>query len=287
MIYDLNVLSLGAGTQSSFIYLAALHGMWDAPLEAAIFADTGWEPPAVYEYLDYLEGLGGDQIPIYRTQYGNLRQDMWDAVGAPARSIGGLSNPPLYIKQSVEESEAARIPPSSGGMLWRNCTRDYKINPIRKQVRTLLGYTTRQKVKKKVRQWIGISIDEATRMKDNGVGFIDNYYPLVEQNLSRTDCLAWIERRGYRLPAKSACVGCPYHSNDFWADMKRTRPDEWADAIQFDAHLRTGKLPGTTGDAYVHRAMLPLEEAVERTHNPDQGDLFNGFEQECEGMCGV
>ncbi|MDP6739682.1 MAG: hypothetical protein QF404_06665, partial [Planctomycetota bacterium] len=64
-------------------------------------------------------------------------------------------------------------------------------------------------------------------------------------------------------------------------------PDEFAQAVEFDKELRTGKLPGVTGDAYVHRKFLPLEEAVEATHNSNQLDFLDDFEGECEGMCGL
>jgi hypothetical protein len=69
--------------------------------------------------------------------------------------------------------------------------------------------------------------------------------------------------------------------------MKKNRPAEWADVTSFDAALRVDgkRLPGVTGEAYIHRRMLPLEEAVVAAgFDPNQIDLFD---QECEGMCGV
>jgi hypothetical protein len=69
----LRVLSLGAGVQSSTCLLMSLAG--ELPrLDAAVFADTGWEPKAVYAHLDRLEATataGG--IPVYRVSAGNLR----------------------------------------------------------------------------------------------------------------------------------------------------------------------------------------------------------------------
>lgn len=43
------------------------------PVEAAIFADTGWEPRHVYEWLDWLEKQL--PFPVYQVQHGNLRAD--------------------------------------------------------------------------------------------------------------------------------------------------------------------------------------------------------------------
>ncbi|WP_433894799.1 hypothetical protein [Streptomyces sp. CA-111067] len=50
----LRVLSLGAGVQSTRLLLLAAEGRLPK-LDAAIFADTGWEPRAVYEHLDRIE----------------------------------------------------------------------------------------------------------------------------------------------------------------------------------------------------------------------------------------
>jgi len=43
----LRVLSLGAGVQSTTLALMAAHGEIEPP-DCAIFADTQWEPRAVY-----------------------------------------------------------------------------------------------------------------------------------------------------------------------------------------------------------------------------------------------
>ena len=283
--YDMRILSLGAGVQSTALYLMALADEFEDPPTVAIFADTQWEPQVVYDHLDELERLGGEKIPIHRVTHGNLKEDVMDAVGPPGRKIGHIGQPPFFVRETDEDAMAAGRQPDRGGMLWRKCTTDYKLAPLRKEVRRLVGIKPRQrKIEVRVQQWIGISIDEASRMKDSGVPWSDNYYPLIEHRLSRADCLKWLKAHGYPEPRKSACTCCPYHSKSHWVDMKKHHPQEWDDSVAFDAHLRTGKLPGVTGDAYVHRRMVPLEEAILSDHDPDQIDMF---EQECEGMCGV
>jgi hypothetical protein len=67
--------------------------------------------------------------------------------------------------------------------------------------------------------------------------------------------------------------------------MKRDQPEDFAAAVLFDKELREGKLPGVTGDAYVHRSFVPLSEVnFDRAYKDDQRDLFGN---ECTGMCGV
>ena len=74
--YALIVLSLGAGVQSSTLLLMAEAGEIEPRPDAAIFADTGWEPAAVYQHLDWLETQ--TSIPIHRVSNGrNLYDDTW------------------------------------------------------------------------------------------------------------------------------------------------------------------------------------------------------------------
>jgi hypothetical protein len=275
---DLHVLSLGAGVQSTTLLLMYLAGEIEGHLDCAIFADVGWEPAAVYKQLEWLEGLAAAKgLPVYRVSRGNIRQDLVDAATGV---ISRVANPPYYVKNENEDN------PDKGGMLWRSCTAEYKIRPIDRKIRELLGVEKGRRVPKgkTVEQWMGISIDEWMRAKDNRKSYIKNRFPLIELGMSRKDCLYWLKTHGYHEPPKSACIGCPYHSNAMWRDMKMNHPEDFADAVDFDHLVRPG-LPGTTGKVYVHRSMVPLDE-VDLRNAEDLGQL-SLFNQECEGMCGV
>jgi hypothetical protein len=74
----LQVLSLGAGLQSSALLLLAARGDI-APFDLAVFADTGWEPAAVYRQLDRLTTIAADAgVPVVRVSAGNIRADALD-----------------------------------------------------------------------------------------------------------------------------------------------------------------------------------------------------------------
>ena len=281
MNYDLNTLSLGAGVQSTALLLMAQDGRFGEPPDCAIFSDTQWEPDTVYEQLDRIVAIS--DIPIHIVTAGNLREDVLKVMDRGDGPIGRVANPPFYVKQDTPDKRG----PDSGGMLWRGCTAEYKIAPIQRKTRELLGYKPRQRVKKRVRQWFGISIDEAHRQRDSRVGWIDNYYPLIDNGISRIDCTKYLKEKGFGEIRKSACIACPYHSNAMWANMRDKHPDEFQHAVEFDHELRQGKLPGVTGEAFVHRKFLPLEQAVEATHNSNQIDFLDDFGEECEGMCGL
>src|SRR5688500_16994503 len=71
------VLSLGAGVQSSTLYLMAVAGEFGTERpEVAVFADTQWEPRSVYTWLDRLEEIGGAIVPIKRVTAGSVRDSV-------------------------------------------------------------------------------------------------------------------------------------------------------------------------------------------------------------------
>jgi len=239
------------------------------PLDAAIFADTGWEPAAVYRHLDWLETQL--PFPIYRVSAGNIKE----GILARRNTTGGrYASIPWYIKNAD----------GSDGMGRRQCTSEYKLNPIMWKVRDLLGVSrTGYIAPNTVEQWIGISVDEASRMKDAKQAYYQNRWPLIERRLSRRDCLDWLKRHAYPTPPKSACIGCPFHSQTVWQQMARERPAEFDEACAIDESLRIGDARGMRGEEYMHPLRIPLREAVEY---PMQAQP-NLFEMECEGMCGV
>lgn len=281
----MRILSLGAGVQSSTLLLMAAKGEFEHMPDAAIFADTGWEPKAVYEWLDWLEEEVRGVIPIYRVSAGSLRQHALTKV-TPKRATAKRE---WYLKATIPMYTLG--PNGERGMLARHCTRTYKVEVVEAMTRRLLGVGFGQRMPEGLRaeMWMGISTDEVLRMKPSRRAWITARWPLIEHRMSRTDCLRWMERNGHPLPPKSACVGCPYASDDRWLAMKREAPEEFADAVAFERELnivrRTDDHP-----AFLHASRIPLdtvdfeklvEESAARGWQPD---LFNG---DCEGMCGV
>jgi hypothetical protein len=161
---------------------------------------------------------------------------------------------------------------------------EYKITPLTRKTRDLLGLAPRQRAGggQRCEMLIGISTDEALRMKPSQEAWKQHRWPLIEKGMSRNDCLRWMERKGYPLPPKSSCIGCPFHSDDEWRSI-RSDADAWADAVAIDAVIRAQ--PGIRGQQFMHRSCVPLAE-VDLSTAADHGqvDMFNN---ECEGMCGV
>jgi len=270
----LRVLSLGAGVQSTTLALLAAHGEIGPMPDCAIFADTRWEPRPVYEHLAWLMSPNVLPFPVHIVSAGDIRANLMAA--AEGRRWASI---PAFTRRVDRQGRV------SIGMIRRQCTGDYKIDPIRKKVRELVGLTRRRSPPNPVvEQWIGISMDETIRMKPSFERWRVNRWPLVELGMTRRDCLDWLRRHDYPTPPKSACIGCPYHSDAVWRAMRDEDPDAWADAVDIDRLIRSG-MRGVRGEVFLHRSAVPLSE-VDLSTDTDRGQL-DLFANECEGMCGL
>ena len=251
-----NIISLGAGVQSSTMALMAAKGEITPMPDGAVFADTMVEPDSIYKWLDWLEL----QLPfkVYRVSFGDLSKEMGKV--------------PLFMKKKNEVV-----------MGMRKCTTEYKINPVGQKMRELCGLVKYERSKKSIAsQWVGISMDEISRMKDSKLVWMEKRYPLIEKRMTRTDCLNWMKKNNYPRPAKSACVFCPYTDDKRWRSMKNDDPETFKQVVLHDRAIRKSN---PEFDSFIHRSAIPLEE-VDFRNLEDMGQT-NLFNDDCEGMCGV
>ena len=248
----IHIISLGAGVQSSTMALMAAHGEITPTPTCAIFADTQAEPRDTYDFLDYLAEVL--PFPIHRVTAGSL-----------------LDN--ILANKTLSGHEYQDVPwRTYGGMGKRQCTTQYKILPLYRKLREM-GATA----KAPVSFWIGISADEADRMKPARVKYVQNRWPLLEKSMTRLHCLRWLDEHGYRRPPKSSCVFCPYKGNAEWRALE---PDDFATAVKVDEFIRSFGV-----QQFAHRDLVPLKDADIRSAE-DAGQL-SMFGDECEGICGV
>ena len=276
----MKILSFGGGVQTCTMVAMCANGDLPKP-DAIIFSDPGWESRLTYEYIKEFEVyMNKNGMELITTNNGNIRHDLEHR----GKRIVSL---PLYTEAGFNESfddetqEMVSIW-SSGGMLRRQCTSEYKIVPVQKKIRELCGMKYRQWMPRKVVHdlWLGISTDEATRMKPSRIKWLKNCYPLIDANMNRQDCLQYLATRGIPIPPKSACIGCPFHDNAYWKDMKKKRPDEFEDACKVDEMVRTFSV-SLQRKTFLHNSKKPLREV-----NFDDGQQ-DFFDNECEGHCGL
>lgn len=262
----LRILSLGAGVQSTTLALLAIDGAIP-PIDHAIFADTGWEPRAVYEHLDRLTiALADAGVQVHIVSNGNIRDDALD----PNSRYAAM---PVYLK-----SKPTKKNPTGNGIGRRQCTNEYKLTPIKAKVRELLGAPVDPDTGRVGRvpgrpgeryavNYVGISADEAGRIKPSDVLYMRRVDPLVDlmpTPWTRQACLNYLADRWPHPVPRSACIGCPFHRNDEWRNLRDNAPDEWADAVAFDHAIRDGihaHRSAWRGKLYLHDQRVPLDEA--------------------------
>lgn len=282
------ILSLGAGVQSSTLALMAAYGEVKnsdgSPrlLDCAIFADTQGEPPSVYKWLDTLKTLiaaAPHPFPVYTVSQGNLAEDELRI------KLSGRSGR-LYRKNSIPAFVMS--PEGKKGLLGRKCTTDYKIVPIQRKTKELLGI---KRVTKNTTfmadMWIGISTDEIVRIKPSRVAYARNIWPLIDADMSRNDCLKWMADKGFPVPPRSACTFCPFHSDNEWYRLKTDEPEEFAKAVVFERELQaaTQRQEVMRGTPYLHNSCKNLDTVAFTVS--DANNVVAAFGNECEGLCGV
>ena len=308
MSQPLNVLSFGAGAQSTAVLLMSCLG--ELPkLDCAIFADTGWEPKAVYRQFEWAKGVAERHgIPVQKVSNGNIRSDMMRAYlrkeDHSNKDGGRWANMPFFTK----DKRTGKV-----GLTRRQCTNEYKITPIEKFIKTeLLGLKPRGRwpIDVAVRHWFGISADETGRISQPAytktvkrpglfgeveekvsvpIRWKANVYPLIgvelrgtwerlrinEHWMDREACVQWTADHGFPAAPKSACIGCPFHGEDMWQAMKESEPEDWEDACQFDDAIRDRG--GMRGQLFLHRSCTPLRD-VDFTPLVQLGGVLQGCE---------
>jgi 3'-phosphoadenosine 5'-phosphosulfate sulfotransferase (PAPS reductase)/FAD synthetase len=264
----LRILSLGAGVQSSTLALMIEHGEIE-PIDFAVFCDTKHETDDTYEYLEWLKKKCSFEIKTICA--GDLLEDTF------TKSM----NIPFHIKDPENSKK--------GGIIRRQCTSNYKIVPVYKEMRKALGLKKGQlnKTGRTVEQLMGISLDEVVRMKINPIKWITNVYPLVDKRITRQGCKDWMAKHKYPTPPRSACWFCPFNSKDRWIDLKENKPEYFQKAVDLDRKIRNFKGPynsmSPTAELFVHSRKKPLEEIDFEKKNSNQLE-FSEMD-ECEGVC--
>lgn len=227
----------------------------------------------MYKHLEWLkEQLSYKVITV---SAGNIKDNILEGITPDGNKF--LDIPVFLINKDGTKSVAAR-----------QCTNHYKIRPIHKKLREILKLENGRRAPKdkSVEMWMGISMDESHRVKESRDEWITNRYPLIDMGLTRAQLYKWFAENypGRELP-RSACVGCPYHTNMEWKWLKDNDPKSFDDAVFIDKAIRNvPRLRGTLrGEGYLHRDRQDLD-TVDFSKVEDYDDFMAS---ECEGLCGV
>jgi hypothetical protein len=229
-VSDPLVWSFGGGVQS--VAIGALVGLGRLPMpDLIVIADTGREVETTWATCEAMRERG------FRVEVASH----------------DLATVDLYRDDTLLIPAHTRT-----GRLPGYCSNEWKQRVVRRWLR--------QRGVLDCDLWLGISMDEAHRMKPSGAEWLRHAYPLIDLRVTRAECHRLIAEAGWPQPDKSRCWACPYQSRSEWLSL--TSADR-ARAEALDVQIRA-----RDPDVFLHRFGLPLAEALAR--EDEQAQLFDG-----------
>jgi hypothetical protein len=225
-ISSLLAVAFGGGTNST----AMLCGFRERGIKPDLitFADTGGESPHTYEHVLEMD----------------LQCRVWWGIGIET------------VRQLFEgefeglESECIRgkkLPSLAYGS--KACSMKYKIQPQTVALKQWMDAMDAREVTRA----IGYDAGESHRAVDitgedlKSGRTAHNWFPLIEWNWRRVDCIAAIKRHGLTQPGKSSCFFCPAMKRGEILRLKDEQPELFARAVAMESNAITTRNMGLTG----------------------------------------
>ena len=160
-----------------------------------LFSDTGNESNETYSYKIYYEQKHSDVIIL----------------NDPVQGFNNLYDYCVNYKTVPHRR-------------WRWCTDKFKRQRLNNYYKNDGEVTV----------YLGIAYDERHRAKMEKKGKITYKYPLVENGVTRQNCIEIIQEAGLVVPPKSGCWFCPFQSKQSWLRLLRDHPDQYELAVQLE-----------------------------------------------------
>jgi hypothetical protein len=290
------VLSFGGGTQSSHILELHLRKEKGYEYDAIVFSDLGAEPYFILNQVKFWQERQkqyGNTTPFIITHHSHMERGLEEMLFRYMFTDYNRFQMPLYFKKIDYKGEV--VP---GGLMPRQCTAEFKIQPAQKAVRDYLKDTFGEESNEKLENGVRVENQEETKKKRKlfpktwaiifDIGFsytelnrVNTYrspqssyiylgYPLVEAGHSTEDSINFLIENN--LPTKrSRCYFCPFNcSGDRakeigmdWLEIVEDEPFSFLKACYFDDKLREVQATGRkamTSIPYFHFSRTPLKE---------------------------
>jgi len=225
------VWSCGGGKQSAAIAALIIQGKLPRP-DAIIMADTRRERSATWRYVagvlqPALQAIGLEIQIARASEYATV--DLFDKHGKLLI--------PAYTTQNGEIGKTRAF-----------CSNEWKLFVV-------MRYLTAHGIRP-CENWIGISTNEAHRMKDARVKWMSHVYPLCDLGISRQQCIEIAAKHGFPPAPKSTCYMCPNMSNATWREIRDDDPDDFQKAIDIEREARQ-----RDPHIYLHKSGVTLDKA--------------------------
>lgn len=251
------VWSYGGGKQSVAIAALIVQGRLPSP-DIIVMADTSRERSSTWRYLENViqPVLSQAGMSVVIAPHSLSTVDLWRQ-----KNDDGESKPMLLIPAFTtltKSGDVAKLP--------TYCSNEWKRRVVMRWLKS--------KGIHQAEMWLGISRDEAHRMKDSDVKWLTHRYPLIDLMMSRDDCIRVVREMGWPDAPKSTCKICPHLSDATWLEMQRDDPGDFLEAVQVEREIQQ-----RDSHIFLHRSGKRLDEV---DFNYGTRDLFDGCDS---GMC--
>lgn len=236
MTTPIQVWSCGGGTQSGAIAVLIGSGKLPRP-DFAFMTDTGRERSSTWPFVNdfirpQLAKVGLELTVVKASDFTSLDLVSINDANETTVLMPGFTN----INGTI-------------GKLEPFCSGKWKRDVGERWLRSI-GIKT-------ARMWIGISRDEASRIRNQHRGWLALWYPLIfEVPHTRPRCVEQIRSEGWagHIP-HSACYMCPNLSDAEWIDMKLNWPEDFVMAC-----LEEVKARAKDPHFFLHPSCVPLAQ---------------------------
>jgi hypothetical protein len=208
----------GGGTQSAAI--AALICTGALRPDFGVIVDTQREVSQTWKYHDEiivpaLAKVGVTLHRVPKARYTNI--DLWGGKDGDSLLIPAFQN---------KTGEQGKLPTF--------CSNEWKSRVMQRFCRDLMPDSKGFDI------WLGISRDEAHRMKTGHTGKWQYKHPLIDDGrmLSRQDCRDLVRSMGWPEPPRSRCWMCPNQGPAEWADLEKNWPADAAKANKLERQIQ-------------------------------------------------
>ena len=221
----MNIISYGGGTNSTAMIIELYNRK--IPIDLIMFSDTGdfWgkrkfgEKPHTYNYVEMFSKWCVDH-------------------GLPEITIVRKAGNGETLEEELTRKKT--LPPVAFG--FKTCSQKYKIQPQLKYANNLKEAKEIWKAGNKITRCIGYDADEPQRAdaeipEDQAKKYI-NYYPLIEWDIGRDDCIEIIKNAGLCQPGKSSCYYCPNAHVSEIKQLKALYPELAQRAVNLEDNAR-------------------------------------------------
>lgn len=185
------------------------------PLDEIIFCDTGYEFEIMYDYIERMEEYWNRKYPDLKITKINWKK---------GKEVWANWSETLFTKGQYKGF--IRGFPFHMGMSW--CTREVKVNPMKKYLKSLK--------KENIVEYVGIAVDEPSRVRETG-----ERYPMVEWNITERQAADILVERGLHNPLynhfhRTGCFHCPKQSLTSLYKLWKHYPKEWQEIVSMQEY---------------------------------------------------